>query len=124
MKNEILHTIALTQLDGIGYFNAKKIIDHFGSSTAFFENPSEAINVNRITDNILNKSNLTKAIERAKRELDFTDKNNIIPILISNSAYPQALKECPDAPIILFGKGNFKALFESIEAEQERRGTL
>jgi 4-hydroxyphenylpyruvate dioxygenase len=23
-----------------------------------------------------------------------------------------------------FGKGNFKALFESIEAEQERRGTL
>ena len=23
-----------------------------------------------------------------------------------------------------FGKGNFKALFESIEAEQEKRGTL
>jgi 4-hydroxyphenylpyruvate dioxygenase len=23
-----------------------------------------------------------------------------------------------------FGKGNFKALFESIEREQERRGTL
>ncbi len=23
-----------------------------------------------------------------------------------------------------FGKGNFRALFESIEAEQERRGTL
>lgn len=106
MKTELLQSIALTQLSGIGYFNAKKIIDHFGSATAFFENPSEAVNVNRITQKIINKSNINKALERAKRELEFIEKNTIQALMFSDKAYPALLKECPDAPVVLYGKGN------------------
>ena len=106
MKNELLHSVALTQLDGVGYFNAKKIIDYFGTASAFFENPKEAINVSRISKKILSESNLNQALKKAYLELDFIEKNNIQTFVLNEPNYPEYLKECPDAPIVLFGKGD------------------
>lgn len=106
MKNDLLHTIALTQLDGIGYFNAKKILTHFNTAKAFFENPYEIDNINRLSSKILSKKNIETALKIAEAEVNFIEKYNIQPLLISDKKFPNALKECADAPIVLYTKGN------------------
>jgi DNA processing protein len=47
-----------------------------------------------------------EAMERAKREYEFIEKNNISCLLIGDEDYPSRLRECDDAPLMLFFKGN------------------
>ena len=45
-------------------------------------------------------------IKCAEREMEFIEKNNIKPIYIGENNYPYRLKECDDAPLVLFTLGN------------------
>lgn len=47
-----------------------------------------------------------KAVVRAGRELDFIRKKNIRCLTFIDEDYPSRLRECDDAPIVLFFKGN------------------
>ncbi len=49
-----------------------------------------------------------KAMEAAKAEIRFIEKHHIEVYDYREDAYPQRLKECPDAPVILYGKGNLR----------------
>lgn len=48
------------------------------------------------------------ALEAAKAEIGFIEKHHIEVYDYRGDAYPQRLKECPDAPVILYGKGNLR----------------
>lgn len=45
-------------------------------------------------------------LKRADEEMRFAQDNNISIITLADEAYPQRLKECNDAPLALFFKGN------------------
>lgn len=45
-------------------------------------------------------------LKRADEEMRFAQDNNISIITLADEAYPQRLKECDDAPLALFFKGN------------------
>lgn len=45
-------------------------------------------------------------LKRADEEMRFAQDNNISIITLADEAYPQRLKECDDAPLVLFFKGN------------------
>lgn len=47
-----------------------------------------------------------EALEKAQQEMDFIQKHNIQTIFYFDDAYPQRLKNCSDAPILLYYKGN------------------
>ncbi|TDM00099.1 MAG: hypothetical protein C4K58_02330 [Flavobacteriaceae bacterium] len=49
-------------------------------------------------------------LDLAKREMEFCQKNNIQIISFSSSKYPLWLKHCPDAPLVLYFKGNYNWL--------------
>ena len=42
----------------------------------------------------------------AEQELEYDRLHNIEPICMNDERYPQRLKECPDAPILLYYLGN------------------
>jgi len=46
------------------------------------------------------------SIERAKKEMDFIERHRISTIYFYDDDYPKLLRECPDAPVLLFMKGN------------------
>lgn len=46
------------------------------------------------------------SLERAKREMEFVERHHIRIVYLHDDAYPRLLRECPDAPVILFMKGN------------------
>ena len=46
------------------------------------------------------------AFLRAEREMEFVEKNRLTCLTLQDEAYPSRLRECEDAPIVLFFKGN------------------
>lgn len=51
-------------------------------------------------------SDKQQALDRAKQELEFTDKHHINTYFLQDDNYPHLLAQCPDAPILLYAKGN------------------
>lgn len=49
-----------------------------------------------------------EAMRHAERELEFIARHDIKTYYYQNEDYPYRLKQCPDAPILLFGKGNLQ----------------
>ncbi|OOB78479.1 MAG: DNA protecting protein DprA [Epulopiscium sp. Nuni2H_MBin003] len=63
-----------------------------------------------------------KKMEESKKNMikyseivEYTRQNSIDIIDITQTEYPKLLKEIPDPPIILYGKGNKKSLLEEIK---------
>ncbi|MGJ8660761.1 MAG: DNA-processing protein DprA [Bacteroidota bacterium] len=50
--------------------------------------------------------NRENALIEAEKHLAFIDKKNLSTYFIQSSDYPRRLKQCEDAPMILYGQGN------------------
>ncbi|MFV0331467.1 MAG: DNA-processing protein DprA [Dysgonomonas sp.] len=109
-----LYQIALTQITGVGDIIARKLLQIIGDEEAIFKsNRKSLINTgisSKIADEILN----TKVLERAEKELNFVEKNKISTYFISDKDYPHRLKDCSDAPILLYFKGNVNFNVEKV----------
>ncbi|WP_345953158.1 DNA-processing protein DprA [Mucilaginibacter sp. PAMB04168] len=101
------HQLALSFIKGIGPASAKALITYFGNATAIFNAPlSHLKRVPGIGAFRAELLNTTEALERAEEEMAFISKNNIEVIFYTDSRYPQKLKHCNDAPILLYSRGN------------------
>ncbi len=105
---EILNVMTLTLLPKLGSSNAKILYETFGSATELFNN------IGYIKDYLPNASELliktlsshTDYLPRAEKELKFADEKRIRCLSIGDSDYPQRLKDCSDAPLLIYYKGN------------------
>ena len=104
---ERIYSIALTQIPGIGHIWAKKLVDEMGSATGVFRFRTElAERLPGVNRRIVDVLECPQAILRAEQEYAFAEKNHIRCLTLNDEAYPSRLRECPDAPVILFFKGN------------------
>lgn len=104
---EQIYTIALTQVPGIGVVWGRNLINAMGSAVDVFQRRQEIPSVlPGATQRVVDALNQPQAIARAEREYEFIQKNRIQCLTINNEAYPSRLRECDDAPIVLFFKGN------------------
>ncbi|NDV57527.1 DNA-processing protein DprA [Bacteroides sp. 519] len=104
---ENIYAIALTQVPGIGHVWARNLINAVGSATKVFESGKHLRELMPgITPRIIEALNCSQAIDRAKQEYEFIEKNKITCLPITCDNYPERLCECSDAPIVLFFKGN------------------
>ena len=56
----------------------------------------------------LNEQKMNESLKRAEQEIKFINNHKINCITYNSDNYPTQLKECPDAPLMLFGKGNIQ----------------
>ena len=91
-SEEIYYTIALTRMTGFNQAMALHLYQSLGSGKAVYEQRQDL----GIWD---------EALRRAAAEMEFIEKNGIQALTLNDAAYPQRLKECADAPIILYYKG-------------------
>lgn len=106
-SNKIYHLLALSLIPGIGPVNAKNLISYCGSAEKVFSASQNKLK------NIPGIGMVTAAaianhdtFQRAEEELLFIEKKNITCLTYWDEAYPQRLKNCIDAPLILFYAGN------------------
>ena len=110
---EVLHCLALQQMPGVGLVSARVLYDVFGNATDVFVRKDELVHYTQPAQRrLVNQLDNPEAFRRAERELEFATRNGIDAICIGDRRYPSRLRECPDAPLVLFFKGaaNLNAL--------------
>ncbi|MEY4604885.1 MAG: DNA-protecting protein DprA [Bacteroidota bacterium] len=109
MYSELHYKVGLSFLFGIGPKKATQLVSKLGSPEAVF---MEKIRVLRAATGIRNSvlANLKRqeALDKASEQLEFVSKNNINVHFFLDANYPRRLKQCEDAPIVLYSMGNFE----------------
>lgn len=93
---ELLYLIAFSKLKGVSDIAKRTQLFHFGSAIQLYAHCRE--------NELLRK--WVWPIDAAKKELDFISKHQIQTYSILDNDYPNRLKHCDDAPIVLYHKGN------------------
>lgn len=105
--DERLCSIALTLCPGIGHIGAKRLVDGAGSAADVFRRRRELPELlPGISPSVVAALDCPAAFLRAGREMEFVEKNRLACLTLIDEAYPSRLRECEDAPLVLFFKGN------------------
>lgn len=107
-QQEILDTITLTRLNYFSLAGMLELYRRTGSASIIMEN---RLHIKDILPDASPKlidalRNTDEAQKRAEIELEYDMKYGIQPLCMNDEQYPQRLKECDDAPLMLFYKGN------------------
>lgn len=106
-NDERICSIALTLCPGIGRIGARRLIGAAGSAAEVFAGRKHLPDiVPGISPAVLAGLDCPQAFLRAERELDFVEKSRIACLTLKDEAYPSRLRECEDAPVVLFFKGD------------------
>ena len=92
MREEWLNRIAITWCNRTKQRQLRQLLDRYGSATESIAHHPEMIS--------------RAAIEHAQKELDFIEKHSVQLYYYKDSNYPYRLAQCPDAPLLLYAKGN------------------
>ena len=106
--DNILYPIALTCIKGIGPMLAKRLIEQLGSAERIFREKRGMLERTPGIGQTLAEAIIRQrdeALQRAGEELEFIRRYGIRTYYIDDANYPTRLKQCQDAPLVLFGKG-------------------
>ena len=106
-SEKLLAILRLQATKNVGDILAKKLIATVGSvENVFLEKKNSLHKINgigtQITQHLFNESNLKKAA----KEFEYILQNNVAFSYFLDDDYPQNLKHCVDAPILIFKDGN------------------
>lgn len=101
-----LQQIALTKIKGVGPKTARTLLAYCGSVAAIFDASKKQLlsipNIRSTTvESILSKNYL----HDAEQELAFMEQHKINTFWIEDDNYPRRLKQCEDAPLLLYYRG-------------------
>ena len=106
-KEEQYYAMALTRMTGLNLPMALQLYQQLGSAQAVYEHRNDIGDV--MPDAMPRLREAMKgwddALQRAAAEMEFVTKKNIRVLTMQDADYPQRLRECIDAPIVLYYKG-------------------
>ena len=107
-QQEILNTILLTRLNYFSLAGMLELYRRVGSATLIMEHKNDIRDIlPDASDKLIAAlQNADEARSRAEIELEYDLRYGIEPIPMNDDRYPQRLKNCDDAPLMLFYKGN------------------
>ena len=107
-QQEILNTILLTRLNYFSLAGMLELYRKVGSATLIMEHKNDIRDIlPDASDKLISAiQNCDEARSRAEVELEYDLRYGIEPITMNDDRYPQRLKNCDDAPLMLFYKGN------------------
>ena len=107
MDQEIFYTMALTRLTNFNYQQALELYRAVGSAQLLYEHRNEIGDIIKDASPKLMEAlkDWDEPMRRAECEMRFMEEHRIRALTLNDDDYPQRLTECPDAPIILYYKG-------------------
>lgn len=103
---KLLYRVALASLRSLTPRLAGDILSRVGGEEQFFKFSSAQIAaVVGFNNRLFSDSVRNKALEEAERECDFIKRNNIRPVYFADEDYPKRLRQCDDAPLMLYTIG-------------------
>lgn len=102
----LLHQIALTCIPEVGDVTARNLLSYCGTAEEIFKSKKSHLEkIPGIGPKIACQVGSFGSFDRAEREIKFIDKYKIKPYFITDDHYPKRLRNCFDAPILLYFKG-------------------
>lgn len=104
---KLIYPIALTQIKGIGPRTARNIIDQ-GHSLAdvFTYSKRELMQLLGVRESIAEAIYNKSYMPACEKELAFIEKHQIQALWLEDENYPDRLRQCEDAPLVVYYKGN------------------
>ena len=106
-EEEIYYTLALTRMMGFNFQTGLLLYRELGGGKAVYDHRMDIGDVMPDVTPRLRESmkNWDDALRRAAVEMEFMQKGGIRALCMNVADYPQRLRECADAPIVLYYKG-------------------
>lgn len=97
---EARYAIALSVLRGVSLTAGLELLRRYGSASAAYAQREE-------WEQTLGRpvGDWDKALQRADEELEFCQKGNLTVLTMADPDYPVRLRDCPDAPQVLYYRG-------------------
>lgn len=103
----IHHQIALTFLSGIGSRRARVIVSHFNDLESFFiEKRLNLAKIPGIPADFVSLKLRLNALTEADKVIQELDRIGGKTVFFTEKNYPRRLKQCSDAPLLIYSKGN------------------
>lgn len=105
-EQELLHRIALSLLPNVGPVIARALYQHCGSAEAVFrEKKSFLAKIPGVGAKRIRKAFGTSVMDVAEKEMRFMQRHKVNALFFNDDQYPRRLQQCPDAPVLLYYKG-------------------
>lgn len=105
-KTSEIYRIALSKLNGIGPIRASQVLSKLENINFLFEGTLQEIKIQTgLSESFLRALKREEAINLAEIQLNFNHKNGISTHFFLDSSYPRRLRQCSDAPIVIYTKG-------------------
>lgn len=105
---EIVSSIALTKLNGLSLLNARTLLDSLGSASEVFAHRKDIVGVIPDASQRLVAAfdHTDEALRLAEEEMKFVEQKRLRVLTLNDVDYPQRLRECEDAPLVLYYCGS------------------
>lgn len=105
--NELFKTLSLLKVEGVGDIMAKKLINHCGSAEAVLSaTRKQLLAIDGVGEVAFKNLQDKEVFKAAEAEMEFIEREGIRPLFYKEEDYPEKLKHCIDAPVLLFSSGN------------------
>ncbi|GET27515.1 DNA-processing protein DprA [Prolixibacter sp. NT017] len=106
MTDDRLYQIGISLIPLVGCITARNLVAYTGGIREVFHTSEKELREIPGIGTVLAR-NIAKSdvLKRAEKELKFIEKNQIRPLFYLDKEYPERLKACSDAPVMLYVKG-------------------
>ena len=107
ITQETLYAVALTRINHFNLTTSLQLYRKLGSATAIMEHRNDIKAVLHDATPRLEEAlkDVSEAMRRAEAELKFDEEHSIEPLVIGDNNYPERLRRCEDAPLVLDYRG-------------------
>ncbi len=106
MSEKLRYKIALSLIPGIGGILARNLVAYVGSVEGVFSEPLNALvkipGIGEVNARRIKNSNV---LGKAEKEIQFIQKHKIDTFFYTDNNFPRRLRNCVDAPILIYSKG-------------------
>lgn len=108
MTQEVFYTMALTRLTNFNFQQAVELYRAAGSAQKLYEHRHDVGDIiEDCTPRLIAAlKDWGDAMKRAETEVKYMEEHKIQAFTLLDDDYPQRMKECIDAPLVLYYKGN------------------
>ncbi|PHR22044.1 MAG: DNA-protecting protein DprA [Fluviicola sp.] len=99
------YRIALTLLHRVGPKKARKLLESLTCKQLFTLCASDLRRKTGVSASFIEKMGRKEALHTSEGIVSFIEKHQINTIFYTDEGYPKRLSECPDAPLLLYQKG-------------------
>ena len=115
MNTDLLYRIALTRIPHIGDILAQSLIRYFESAENVLKASHRKLENTEGVGTVRARSiKQFRDFTSCEKEINFLEKNNIRTYCVVDHDYPEKLRHCADAPLLIYFKGKSESLHQKM----------